>query len=336
MPKKMPFLPVKVLLMLLLIGSGCHLIIGDSTTDAEVPVVDSTTVPTEKTAVLRTEVYVWVDKLRLRSEANTKSETLQQLAEGTALKFLDERSDFTEKINLRGTLYDEPWLKVETPDGTVGWVYGGGVKFYKIGVDAAPTPYEDCFKLERNRRFTQAAKCLERTRFRELKKEQSRVAETDNGVRLQLLSGENLDLENVGQDTVYTFQYYLKKMGQFVVKVDHQRAGADYLLVDDKTGSTVRVAGFPKAAPDQEHIAALQPDWRDEGSFTGVQLVGYVNNQLQVVFEKPLPDFRPALPKWVDGQTLQFVVLEKKDKNLRKSRHGQLTRTADGNWELDY
>ncbi|MEM1120563.1 MAG: SH3 domain-containing protein [Bacteroidota bacterium] len=280
------------------------------------------------------EIYVWVDKLRLRTEPTTKSEMVTTLREGEALNFLNERSDFTEKINLRGTLFDEPWLKIATKNGQKGWVYGGGVKFYKIGVDEAPTPYDDCFQLQKERKMTQAAKCIDRTHFRALKKESSLVNESTNGLTFRLLSGEQFILNNVGRDSVYQFRYYLKEMAVFVVHATYgEREG--YLLIDDKTGGITRTKGFPKASTDHEHIACLNPDWGDKGNFRGIQLLGYVGNELAVLFEQELADFRPVIPKWVDEKTLQFTLLEKDDKRNRKSRYGQLIQSGQGVWELE-
>ena len=82
-----------------------------------------------------TTIYVWVDRLRLRREANTSSDVIIELKEGTQLIYRGEKTDFTQKIQLRGQVYEEPWLKVETDKGETGWVFGGAVKFYKPKID---------------------------------------------------------------------------------------------------------------------------------------------------------------------------------------------------------
>ncbi len=280
------------------------------------------------------EIYVWVDKLRLRTEPTTQSEMVATLKEGEALTFKNERSDFTEKINLRGTLFDEPWLKVATKNDQEGWVYGGGVKFYKIGVDEAPTPYDDCFKLQKDRKMTQANKCIDRTHFRELKKESSLVSETSSSLTFQLLSGDKLTLNNVGTDSMYQFRYYLKETASFVVHGQYSTQEG-YLLVNDKTGQITPTKGYPKAAVDGEHIACLNPDWGDKGNFRGIQLLGYVDNELSIIFEESLVEYRPILPKWVDEKTLQFTLLEIADKRNKKSRYGQLIQNEKGEWALE-
>lgn len=333
-PLKMFKLGVNALLILLILLIACK----DSTEFSKEGEEEKTETAAPEMVEEKThatiEIYVWVDKLRLRSEPTTKSEMVTSLKEGQALTFLNERSDFTEKINLRGTLFDEPWLKIATKEGQEGWVYGGGVKFYKIGVDEAPTPYDDCFTLQKNRKMTQANKCIDRTHFRELKKENSLVSESVNGITFQLLSGDKFTLNNVGRDSIYQFRYYLKEMAAFVVHADYSTKEG-YLLVDDKTGEITYTKGFPKASIDHEFIACLNPDWGDKGNFRGIQLFGYVNNQLTVIFEEALEEFRPVIPKWVDEKTLQFTLLEKGDKRNRKSRYGQLVQNEKGEWVLE-
>lgn len=327
-------LGVNTLLMFCLLCFACQEIGNTPTeTSKEItkPIEPATT---EEKAPASIEIYVWVDKLRLRAEPTTQSDMIATLREGEALTFKNERSDFTEKINLRGTLFDEPWLKVATQNDQEGWVYGGGVKFYKIGIDGAPTPYDDCFKLQKDRKMTQAYKCIDRTHFRELKKTSSLVRETSNSLTFQLLSGDKFTLNNVGTDSVYQFRYYLKEMAAFVIHGKY-RGQEGYLLVNDKTGQITPTKGFPKAATDGEHIACLNPDWGDKGNFRGIQLFGYVDNQLSIVFEEELGDYRPVLPKWVDENTLQFTLLEIADKRNKKSRYGQLVQNEEGEWKLE-
>ena len=327
-------LSVNTLLIFLILFAACKNPFKESTIDTPEETVAPVEVKVEEKADKAIEIYVWVDKLRLRSASNTSSETVAIMKEGQALTFLNERSDFTEKINLRGTLFDEPWLKVSTADGQEGWVYGGGVKFYKIGIDESPTAYDDCFKLKISRKMTQAKKCIDRTHFRELKKETSLVYESSTGITFRLLSGGQFILNNVGRDSVYQFRYYLKEAAFFVA---HGTYGAQegYVLVDDKTGEIRRIKGFPKISADHEYIACLNADWEDKGNFKGIQLLGFVNNELTVVFEEAMEEFRPVKPKWVDENTLQFTLLEVADKRNKKSRYGQLIKQENGEWTLD-
>ncbi|MCX7743068.1 MAG: SH3 domain-containing protein [Flavobacteriales bacterium] len=71
--------------------------------------------------------YVWVDNLRVRKKPGKDGEVIRELKNMEKLIYLNEKSDFTEEVILRGQLYNEPWLKVKLPEGKIGWVYGGGV-----------------------------------------------------------------------------------------------------------------------------------------------------------------------------------------------------------------
>lgn len=70
-----------------------------------------------------------LEDVRLRDAAGENAQVIRSLPKGTILYDLGEVSDFTTKIKLRGIEFDEPWLKVRTEDGTVGWVYGGALNF---------------------------------------------------------------------------------------------------------------------------------------------------------------------------------------------------------------
>ncbi len=72
-------------------------------------------------------IYAWVDKLNIRDTPNLKGKTIATVTNKDALAFTGEQSEKTEEIVLRGVAYDEPWLKIITPDKTEGWVFGGAV-----------------------------------------------------------------------------------------------------------------------------------------------------------------------------------------------------------------
>lgn len=276
-----------------------------------------------------TEIYTWVNELRMREEATTNSPIVVTLKEGEPLDFAGEKSDFTEKISLRGTLFDEPWLKVTTKTGKEGWVYGGGVKFYKVGVDKSGTPYDDCLKLEKSRQISQAAKCFERVQFRELKNNASRVTASASGIDFSLLSGEQLSLQNIGRDTVYDFRYYIKEMGFFAVLANY-RDSSEYVLVDDKSGDLIAMKGYPKASPGGNHIVGVGTDWKGRGDFNGIQIMSYDTGSFEMAFEENIVGFNPVLPKWIDDNTLQITLLD--EANRRKSKIAQIVKEETGEW----
>ena len=72
------------------------------------------------------KINVLVEGLRLREHPTLNAKVIDGLEENTELTYLDEKTDFTEEITLRGVNYNQPWFKVSFKD-KVGWVYGGGV-----------------------------------------------------------------------------------------------------------------------------------------------------------------------------------------------------------------
>lgn len=91
---------------------------------------------TSTTANISTEPaynYLWVtiDKLKIRTEPGLKSEILGELKLYDKVYYLEEMTDTTYQINLGYEVADEPYVKVRTQRGTVGWVYGAGVHYHK-------------------------------------------------------------------------------------------------------------------------------------------------------------------------------------------------------------
>ena len=90
--------------------------------------------PAEEKKIIQTkkkpsQLIVEVDKLRFRDQAGEKGKVLGFLKKGEHLIDLGETSVFTNTITIRGVKYTEPWLKVKTTKGEVGWVFGGAVNF---------------------------------------------------------------------------------------------------------------------------------------------------------------------------------------------------------------
>lgn len=77
--------------------------------------------------------YLWVtiDKLKIRDQPGLKSNVLGELKLFDKVYYLEERTDTTYQVNLGYEVADEPYVKVKTQRGTVGWVYGAGVDYHK-------------------------------------------------------------------------------------------------------------------------------------------------------------------------------------------------------------
>ncbi len=100
---------------------------GEATTSEANAAEEATLEESSSTSAL--ELKANIDELRLRDNPGPEGKVLASYAKGTAFKDLGEVSNFTTRIQLRGIQFDEPWLKVEAPDGQRGWVYAGGLNF---------------------------------------------------------------------------------------------------------------------------------------------------------------------------------------------------------------
>jgi len=85
----------------------------------------------QKVIIDRAILYVTIDGLNLRKGPSLDSLTIQKLPLFEKVYFMDEVTDFKQKINLGRKITEEPWVKIKTKKGRTGWVYGAGVNYYK-------------------------------------------------------------------------------------------------------------------------------------------------------------------------------------------------------------
>ena len=79
-----------------------------------------------------TSLYVLRNGLNVRAKATVKSKSLGRLKLNDQVYFLEEVSQTAETVRLEnGTEVTKPWFKIKTKRGTIGWVHGSGVDFYK-------------------------------------------------------------------------------------------------------------------------------------------------------------------------------------------------------------
>lgn len=103
------------------------------TSAAITPAKDSL-VKRRKPEVIReqyTPLYVTIDNLNMRDQPSLKGKIVDRLKLFDELTFMNEVTDFSEEINLGEEVVNEPWVKVKTSKGRSGWVFGGGVHYYK-------------------------------------------------------------------------------------------------------------------------------------------------------------------------------------------------------------
>ena len=93
-----------------------------------------------------TPLYVTLDNLKVRADHNLNGKVLTELKLYDEVTFLNEVTNFEQEISLGFELAKEPWVKVKTERGYVGWVYGAGVHYYKKS--RKPTPEEEVIEEE--------------------------------------------------------------------------------------------------------------------------------------------------------------------------------------------
>lgn len=70
------------------------------------------------------QIMVFKSGLRLFSSPGSQGKAVRKLKHGEVLQDLGEVSPFLTPLSLNGQGYIEPWLKVQTQKGEIGWVYG--------------------------------------------------------------------------------------------------------------------------------------------------------------------------------------------------------------------
>ena len=77
-------------------------------------------------------LYVLIDGLNVRGKPDLKAKSLGKLKLNDQVTFMQEVTDIPQPVRLaNGTTVTKPWFKIRTKRGTVGWVHGSGVDFYK-------------------------------------------------------------------------------------------------------------------------------------------------------------------------------------------------------------
>ncbi len=302
---------ISVLLTVLICFCSCKDTNSDSSNGTTEDISTDTIVSVSKPETVR--VYAWVNKLRLRAEPNTKSSTIKELNEGEEMIFTGQKTDFTQKISLRGTLFDEPWLEVTTGEGKTGWVYGGGVKFYQPSVDAKPSPYDGCLAMKYKDRTEQYETCFDRIQEKQHQKDKSIVRKTSEGYEIKLLGGDiyqllnESDTPNDSLSTFYEYCYYIPNMGFYVFQKKQGEQLLSYSLINDKSGKEISLKDYPKPAPDGKHLVCLHIDQTNTETI-GLSIHSFMSNGFGRSFEQRTPNYKPISPKWIDGETLEVTL----------------------------
>lgn len=85
--------------------------------------IDKEIESTQKTLSLK------LDKVKLRDAPNSAAKTISVMGIGNTLIDLEEVSKKLMIARIDSTIYCEPWLKVKTIEGLIGWIYAAGFDF---------------------------------------------------------------------------------------------------------------------------------------------------------------------------------------------------------------
>ena len=242
--------------------------------------------------------------------------------------FTGEKTDFTQKINLRGVAYDEPWMKVITAEDKVGWVYAGGVKMYQQTSDKSASPYDQCFQLLELGNERQFKNCELKVKEAQLKKYNAFIKPDPQGYKINLLNGEQLalfdnDPNSLGRGTSLDFSTYYPELGYFVFRM-YADSVDQFLLVNDKDGSIIPLWGFPKPSVAHDHIISLSTK-NNANQINGVQLLSFTEEGLTIQHEHDLLDAKPLIAKWVENDEVEVTIQQPSGKSE------QITFKRDGN-----
>ena len=94
-------------------------------------VVPAPTAPVAPAKVEGQQLYVTIEGLNVRAEPNLKAKSFGKLKLFDQVSFLGKVTDEAQKLSLGTDEAEEPWVKIRTKRGTIGWVYGAGVSYYK-------------------------------------------------------------------------------------------------------------------------------------------------------------------------------------------------------------
>jgi uncharacterized protein YgiM (DUF1202 family) len=80
---------------------------------------------------ISTPLYVITPALNMRTGPGLRFKIMERLELYDELQFLGEVTDTTQRIDLGEITAEEPWVKVRTPSGKEGWVFGACIDYYK-------------------------------------------------------------------------------------------------------------------------------------------------------------------------------------------------------------
>lgn len=79
-----------------------------------------------------TPLYINVDSLNFRTGPGLNYKIIRKLSLYEQVQFMNEVTDTIQTIEMPWGTTQEPWVKIKSQQGELGWVYGAGVHYYKL------------------------------------------------------------------------------------------------------------------------------------------------------------------------------------------------------------
>ena len=105
--------------------------------------------------------------------------------------------------------------------------------------------------------------------------------------------------------------------------------GTNFMLVNDKSGKTTEIWGYPKPSPENKQWVSCYADSNGKSIAGGMQILEYTDNGLEVIWQEDMTE-EPYVPFWLDENTIEVTV---KKRNSPRTLVKTLLRSRNGEWD---
>ena len=116
----MTYIKTLLLLSLCLLLSGCNA----DKKNTSLSKASNTTIP----QVSSVKLSILINDLRIREQPNPASKVITKVSENDTVVWKGEVSTNHNKIKLRSVIFNTPWIKITSSDGSEGWLYSAAAK----------------------------------------------------------------------------------------------------------------------------------------------------------------------------------------------------------------
>ncbi len=103
----------------------------EETTEAEGTTISASDGNQKVVTKILPRLYITIDGLNMRTGPHLDSTVIEKLSLFEEVGFTGEYTDSTQRLSLGKVMANEPWIKIKSKRGKVGWVYGAGVDYKK-------------------------------------------------------------------------------------------------------------------------------------------------------------------------------------------------------------